>query len=187
MSTPGEVTRLLGLFSEGDRNAQSEVVRLVYGELRRLARGYMRRERPDHTLQPTALINEAYLRLVGQEVHWKNRSHFLGIAAQQMRRVLVDHARKHGAGIRWGSKEQVVLRESLVMAIEQPETLMAIHEALEKLASEYPRQASVVELRFFGGYAEKEIAEISGTSIETVKRDWQFAKTWLSRQLRQGK
>lgn len=187
MSTPGEITLLLGRFSNGDRGAEGEVVRLIYGELRRLAAGYMRRERPDHTLQPTALINEAYIKLVGQKVSWKNRAHFLGVAAQQMRRVLVDHARKHGAGIRWGSGEKVVLRESLVMAVEQPETLMSIHEALEKLASEYPRQASVAELRFFGGYAEKEIADISGTSIETVKRDWQFAKTWLSRQLRQGK
>jgi len=186
VSDAGVVTRLLRASGQGDRSAEAELIALVYGELRRRAAVYMRGERPDHTLQPTALVNEAYLRLIGHGGDWQNRSQFFGVAARQMRRILVDHARKHSAVKRAGREIRVSFRDVLATATEQPADLAAIDEALERLASEYSRQAKVVELRFFGGYAEDEIAGILGISVETVKRDWKFAKTWLSRDLRQA-
>jgi RNA polymerase sigma factor (TIGR02999 family) len=186
VSDAGVITRLLRASSHGDRSAEGELIALVYGELHRRAANYMRRERPDHTLQPTALVHEAYLSLIGHDGDWQNRSQFFGVAAQQMRRILVDHARKHHAAKRVGNGVRVSFRDALATATEQPGDLAAIDEALERLAGEYPRQARVVELRFFGGYAEEEIARILGISVETVKRDWKFAKTWLSRDLRQA-
>lgn len=182
----GVITRLLRASSQGDRSAEAEVIALVYGELRRRAAAYMRRERPDHTLQTTALVHEAYLRLIGHDSDWQNRSQFFGVAAQQMRRILVDHARKHSAAKRAGDEIRVSFRDALATATEQPGELAAIDEALERLAGEYPRQARVVEMRFFGGYGEEEIAGTLGVTVLTVKRDWKFAKAWLSRDLRQG-
>jgi len=179
----GLVTQLLHASSQGNRAAEAELIPLVYSELRRLAASYMRLERPDHTLQPTALVHEAYLRLVGQESNWQNRTHFLGVAAQQMRRILVDHARKHQAAKRAGRESRVPFEDVLAVASEQPDQVVAIDATLEQLASEFPRQARVVELRFFGGYTEDDIAGILAVSPETVKRDWRFAKTWLSREI----
>jgi RNA polymerase sigma-70 factor (ECF subfamily) len=186
MSTEGQVTRLLRASSEGDRAAEAELIPLVYGELRRRAASYMRLERPDHTLQPTALVHEAYLKLVGQDADWQNRAHFFGVAAQQMRRILVDHARRHNASKRPSGENRVSFEDVLITAAQQPGELLAVDEALHKLTGTYPRHARVVELRFFGGYTEDEIARILEVSPETVHRDWIFAKTWLSRTIREG-
>jgi RNA polymerase sigma factor (TIGR02999 family) len=182
----GIITRLLRASSQGDSSAEAELISLVYGELRRRAAAYLRMERPDHTLQPTALVHEAYLRLIGHGGDWQNRSQFFGVAARQMRRILVDHARKHSAAKRAGEEIRVSFRDALATASEQPGELAAIDQALERFAGEYPRQARVVEMRFFGGYGEEEIAGTLGISIITVKRDWKFAKAWLSRDLRQA-
>lgn len=184
MPASGPVTDLLNASARGDTAAEAELLSLVYADLRRRAANYMRRERPDHTLQPTALVHEAYLRLRGQEWSWQNRSQFFGVAAQQMRRVLMDHARKHRAEKRGTGYDRVSFNDALNTARERPDELVAIDGALERLAQRYPRQAKTVELRFFGGYSEDEIATVQRVSVETVKRDWKFAKTWLSRDLR---
>jgi len=184
MPDSGVITRLLRASSQGDRSAEAELIPLVYGELRRRAAAYMRMERPDHTLQPTALVHEAYLRLIGQHEDWQNRSQFFGVAAQQMRRILVDHARKHKAIKRACGEIRTPFSDALATAMERPGVLIAIDEALERLGAEYPRQAKVVEMRFFGGYAEEEIGQILGIAPETVKRDWKFAKAWLIREVR---
>jgi RNA polymerase sigma factor (TIGR02999 family) len=181
----GRITLLLRASSEGNRAAEEELIPLVYDELRRLAASYMRRERPDHTLQPTALVHEAYLKLVGQKVDWKNRSHFFGLAAQQMRRVLVSHARRHRAAKRGGGNK-VSFDDALEVAEQQPRNMIAIDDLLKSFAVDYPRQAKVVDLRFFGGNTEEEVAEILGVAPETVIRDWKFAKTWLSHEIRSG-
>jgi RNA polymerase sigma-70 factor (ECF subfamily) len=181
-----QITRLLAEARKGDRAAEDQLMPLVYAELRRLAAAYMRRERPDHTLQATALVHEAYLKLLPQRVSWQSRSHFFGVAAQQMRRILVDYARQRKAAKREGAEKQLRLDEALVMAHQQPAELVALHEVLEQFAREHARQARVVELRFFGGRTEDEIAEILGVSAETVKRDWKFAKAWLNLALRAG-
>lgn len=186
MPDSGVVTRLLRASSQGDRSAEAELIPLVYGELRRRAAAYMRLERPDHTLQPTALVHETYLRLIGQHEDWQNRSQFFSVAARQMRRILVDHARKHKAVKRACGEIRAPFRDALAAAMERPGDLIAVDEALERLGGEYPRQAKVVEMRFFGGYAENEIGEILGISPETVKRDWKFAKAWLSREVGQA-
>lgn len=187
MTSEGQVTRLLRASSEGDPAAEAELIPLVYEELRLRAAGYMRIERPDHTLQPTALVHEAYLKLVGQDANWQNRSHFFGVAAQQMRRILVDHARRHRAAKRAGDERRVSFDDVFVATAKQPREVVAVDEALKTFAGEYPRHAQVVELRFFGGYTEDEVAQILGVSPETVKRDWKFAKTWLSRAIRLSK
>jgi RNA polymerase sigma-70 factor (ECF subfamily) len=148
MSSAGDVTRLLQASSRGDRVAEAELIPLVYDELRRRAAGYMRFERLDHTLQATALVHEAYLKLVGQSAKWQTRSHFFAVAAQQMRRILLDHARKHKAGKRAGGEQRVSFGDALAVAETQPDELLAIEDALEQLTIEYPRQARVVELRF---------------------------------------
>jgi RNA polymerase sigma factor (TIGR02999 family) len=184
MVSEGQVTGLLHASSEGNRAAEAELIPLVYNELRRLAASYMRIERVDHTLQPTALVHEAYLKLVGQDANWKNRSHFLGVAAQQMRRILVDHARRHRAAKRAGQEQRVCFQDVMVAATQQPKGLIAVDEALKTFAGEYPRHARVVELRFFGGYSENEISRILEISSKTVERDWRFAQTWLSREIR---
>ncbi len=142
----------------------------------------MRRERPSHTLQATALVHEAYVKLLPQRVRWQNRSHFFGVAAQQMRRILLDHARKQkAANARPGQKFQ--LDEALVMAVEQPGQLVDLDEALRRFAHDHERQSQVVQLRFFGGRTEDEIAKMLGVSVETVKRDWKFSKAWLAAEL----
>jgi RNA polymerase sigma-70 factor, ECF subfamily len=174
MSSPGEVTRLLCASSQGDRDAEAALIPLVYSELRRRAASYTRRQTPGHTLQPTALVHEAYLKLIGEEGNWQNRSQFFGVAAGQMRRILV------GAG----GDVRASFQDALAIAMERPGELVAIDDALERLGVEYPRQAQVVELRFHAGYTEDEIARILRTSLETVKRDWKFARVWLSREVR---
>lgn len=183
MSSVGEVTRLLRASSEGDREAESELIPLVYDELRRLAARYMRFERANHTLQATSVVHEAYLKLVDQKENWQSRAHFFGVAAHQMRRILVDYARKHNAAKRGGSERRVSFEDAMATAAEKPGELLAIEEALERLAGEYPRQARVIELRFYGGYTEDEAAKILGFSPETLKRDWKFARAWLSREI----
>jgi RNA polymerase sigma-70 factor, ECF subfamily len=180
MSETHEVTLLLSALSQGDRNAASKLVPVVYGELRRLAGGYMRRERQDHTLQATALVHEAYLKLVEQRsVNWQSRAHFFGVAAQLMRRILIDHARGHLRQKRGGEHKKISLDQAYIFSEQQSAELLAVNEALERLSKLDPRQARVVELRFFGGLSVEEAAEVLGVSPKTVKRDWSVAKTWL--------
>ena len=180
----GQVTRLLHAMQTGDTDAAETLLPLVYKELHRLAEGYMRRERPDHTLQPTALINEAYMRLAHEEKDWKNREHFIGVAAHVMRRVLVDYARAHKAGIRSGGLKRVEWEEGLAVSAERPHDFVALDEALDRLAELNPRQARVVEMRYFGGLSVEEIAGVLGIAPRSVKRDWSLAKIWLFKDLR---
>jgi RNA polymerase sigma-70 factor (ECF subfamily) len=188
MRSPGDVTILLSEIRRGNRGAESELISLVYDELRRLAAHYMRRERPDHTLQATALVHEAYLRLVKQrEVPWQNRAHFFAIAGRLMRRVLVDHARAHCRGKRGGTLQRIPLGETLLFSPERSEELLELDRALILLAEEYPRQSQVVELRHFGGLTVDEVAEVLKVSPKTVKRDWSLARAWLHREIRMGK
>ena len=183
MKTPGEVTRLLSAVNEGDGEAREELVRVVYGELRDLAGRYMGRERSGHTLQPTALVNEAWMKLTDQSrVEWKGRAHFFGIAAQAMRRILVDHHRRHSA-LRRGSGQAVTLREDVALDFQDPVDLVALDEALEELAVMDPRAARIVELRFFGGLSVEETAQVLDVSTPTVKRDWRTARAWLFQRL----
>ena len=180
-----EVTRLLVRLTDGDRGVLDELLPLIYGELRRLAAGYLRRERVGHTLQPTALVHEAYLRLVDQtQVRWQNRAHFLGVAAQMMRRILVDHARAHEAGKRGGEFQKLSLDENIDASGEGRDiNLVALDDALERLAEIDPQKSKIVELRFFGGLSVEETAEVLGVSAPTVKRQWRMAKAWLYGQL----
>jgi RNA polymerase sigma factor (TIGR02999 family) len=153
---------------------------LVYDELRRLAGGYLRRERPDHTLQPTALVNEAYMQMVGQRhARWQNRAQFIGVAAQMMRRILVDHARQQQAEKRGGEFQKLSLDENIDVSGERASDLVALDEALQRLVALDPQKARVVELRFFGGLSVEETAEVLGVSAPTVKRQWRMAKAWL--------
>jgi RNA polymerase sigma-70 factor (ECF subfamily) len=187
MESPSpDVTVLLLELTRGNQEAASKLMPLVYNELRRLARGYMRRERPDHTLQATALVHEAYLKLVKQRsVDWQGRSHFFGIAAQLMRRILIDHARGHLREKRGGAQEVLPLDEALLFSPRQSAELVRLDEALERLAKLDPRQSKIVELRFFGGLSVEETAGFLGISPKTVKRDWSMAKAWLRSELRQ--
>ncbi|HUQ31154.1 MAG TPA: sigma-70 family RNA polymerase sigma factor [Pyrinomonadaceae bacterium] len=179
-----DLTRLLQDWSGGDEKAAERLMPLVYEELRRVAGAYLLRERADHTLQPTALVNEAYLRLVDQSrVSWQNRHHFFGIAAQIMRRVLVDHAREHAAEKRGGLRQKVSLDDANVPTGERAAELVSLDEALSKLAETFPRKGKVVELRFFGGLSVEEIASVLSVSDKTVMREWQSAKLWLYREL----
>jgi RNA polymerase sigma factor (TIGR02999 family) len=182
--TPGEVTRLLKAWSEGDNAALGQLTPLVYDELRRLAARYMRRERPGHTLQTSALINEAYLRLVDSRgVQWQNRAHFFGVSAQMMRRILVDFARARQNLKRGGGAQHASLDEAMVSAPERSTDLLALDEALERLAALSPRQSRVVVLRYFGGLTEEEMAEVLNVSPRTVRNDWGLARAWLFREL----
>jgi RNA polymerase sigma-70 factor (ECF subfamily) len=183
-ASDGKVTVLLKSLSEGNAAAAEELLPLVYGELHRLAAGYMRRERSDHTLQPTALINQAYLRLAKQEnVAWQNKSHFIGVAANAMRRVLVDHAREHHAAMRGGKQIKVDLDEGLAVSAEKSAEILALEDALVRLEKLNPRQAKVVELRYFGGLSVQEIASALSIAPRSVKRDWSLARLWLSEQV----
>jgi RNA polymerase sigma-70 factor, ECF subfamily len=182
-SQPGEITQLLQAMHTGDRSAADKLLPLVYKELHRLAAAYMRRERPDHTLQPTALINEAYLRLAGEDVDWNGRAHFIGLAAHVMRQVLVDHARAHKAERRAGGLRRVDMDENLAIAPERLGEIQFIDEALERLARRNQRQARVVELRYFGGLSVEQIASVLGIAPRSVKRDWSRARIWLHREL----
>jgi RNA polymerase sigma-70 factor (ECF subfamily) len=178
------ISKLLYQVSRGNRDAETALMTQVYDELRRLARYYMRAERANHTLQPTALVNEAYLRLIGQPgASWQDRAHFFAAAAQLMRHILVDHARARTAGKRGGIQHQVTLSEGLVAAEDPSVEILALHEALEKLARIDERQARVVELYFFGGLTFDEIAYILQISDRTVKRDCQMARAWLKLEL----
>ncbi|MGO8793159.1 MAG: sigma-70 family RNA polymerase sigma factor [Terriglobia bacterium] len=184
---PGDITLLLTELQVGNRAAESKLVPLVYDELRRLARRYMRGERADHTLQPTALVHEAYLRLLGQrDVQWQNRAHFFGVAAQLMRRILVDHARAHRAEKRGGDEPKVTLDTVFVFTEAKGADLVAVDEALTRLTERDPRQGRIVELRFFGGLTEEEAAEVLGVSTRTVKRDWKVARAWLYKEVVRG-
>jgi RNA polymerase sigma factor (TIGR02999 family) len=179
----GEVTRLLQSWSSGDKNALGQLVPFVYRELRNLAAACIRRERPDHTLQPTALIHEAYLRMVDQtHVQSDSRAQFFGIAANLMRQILVNHAERHHAAKR-GNGNKVALEEAAGVVQERPVDIIALDEALDKLAKLEPRQSRIVELRFFGGLTEDEIAGLLGISRTTVKREWRIARAVLHRQL----
>ena len=178
-----DVTTLLSAWRRGDEAALGQLLPLVHDELHKRARHYMRQERPDHTLRPTALVNEAYLRLVDiRLVDWKDRAHFLAIAARQMRRVLVDAARRRRFQKRGGGVPNLTFEEGLV-PIERGQDLEAIDDALEALAIHDERKARVVELRFFGGLNNEEVAEALGVSTDTVMRDWKVAKLWLLREL----
>lgn len=181
---PGEVTRLLKQIGGDAADASPKLASLVYGELRRLAAAYMRRERPGQTMQATELVHEAYMKLVDQrQVTWKDRSHFFGIAAQVMRRILVDHARGHRAAKRGGSDRKISLDEALIYSEEQSDTLLSLDTALSKLANLDPRQSRIVELRFFGGLSTDDIAEDLGIAPRTVDRDWKVAQAWLRREI----
>jgi RNA polymerase sigma-70 factor (ECF subfamily) len=182
--TPESFTRLLERWSGGDRAALDELMPLVYDELRRLAGNYLRRERADHTLEPTALVNEAYLLLVGQRsTRWQNRAQFIGVAANMMRRILVSYARAHNAAKRGGQHFTVSLGEADRFGERPDVDLLAVHEALERLAAIDPQQARVVELKFFGGLTIEEAAEVLGVSHTTVETDWKMARAWLRREL----
>jgi RNA polymerase sigma-70 factor, ECF subfamily len=184
-SAPEDVTLLLAELTKGNERAASQLIPLVYDELRRLAGSYMRRERRDHTLQPTALVNEAYLKLVEQRsVDWQSRAHFFGIAAQVMRRILVDHARAHMRDKRGAGQRAVPIHEALVFAPEQSGELLKLDEALERLTQLDARQGKIVELRFFGGLTVEQTADLLGISPKTVKRDWSMAKAWLHGELK---
>ena len=183
-----DLTRLLVDWSNGDPAALDQLLPLVNDELRRLARGYMRRESPGHTLQTSALVNEAYLRLIDQKhVQWQNRAHFFGIAAQLMRRILIDHARSHQYAKRGRGAVKVSLDEAAAVTEARAAELLAVDEALEKLTAMDARKGRIVELRFFGGLTEEETADVLGVSVPTVQREWRAAKAWLHRMLAEGK
>jgi RNA polymerase sigma factor (TIGR02999 family) len=174
------VTQWLLAWSDGHRDALDHLLPLVYRDLRRLAAGYMQREAAGHALQPTALVHEAYVRLVDQrQVQWRNRAHFFGVAAGMMRRILVDHARERLAEKRGGGLDRVTLIEDQIAAEPAGVDVMALHESLERLAALDPRQAQIIELRYFGGLTIDETAEVVGASAATVVREWTIAKAWL--------
>jgi len=179
-----DITQLLAKWSDGNQSALDELYPLVYNELHRLARRYMSRERKGHTLQTTALINEAYVRLVDQRnVHWANRSHFFAISAQIMRRILIDHARRHAYAKRGGGAQHVSLEEVAAVTPDPGRELVRLDEALKSLAEMDPRRSQVVEMRYFGGLNNEEIAGVLNISENTVTRDWNMARAWLYQQL----
>jgi RNA polymerase sigma factor (TIGR02999 family) len=181
----GEITELLAAWSGGEQEALAKLAPLVYDELHRLAQRHMRRERPNHTLQTTALVNETYLRLVdSSRVRWRDRAHFLAVAAQLMRRILVDFARTRRSQKRGGEWARVTLAETLPAGSNQYLDLLALDEALEQLARLDPRKAKVVELRFFGGLSVEETSEVLNISDDTLARDWKAAQAWLLRELK---
>jgi RNA polymerase sigma-70 factor (ECF subfamily) len=185
-TSPGEVTRLLKAMNAGDAAAGEQLLPLVYKELHRIAEAYMRRERPDHTLQATALINEAYLRLVGENIDCDSRGHFIGLAAHVMRRVLVDYARQHNAERRAGGMQRVEMEDNLAISPERLDEVLFLDEALVKLKEKSPRQAQVVELKYFGGLSVDQIASTLDVAPRSVKRDWSLARMFLYRELNPG-
>lgn len=179
-----EVTQLLVAWGNGDEIARDRLIPLVYEELRRLAHRYMKHESPGHTLQTSALVNEAFLRIIDQrEIKWKNRAHFYGIAAQMMRRILVDYARQRRYAKRGGGVLQLSLNEALTVSSEPAGEVLHLHETLLRLAQLDLRKSQIVELRFFGGLSIEETAEVLSVSPGTVMRDWTFAKAWLRREM----
>lgn len=184
---PQELTGLLQAWSNGDQSALEKLTPLIYGELRRLARHYMAGERRDHTLQPTALVNEAFLRMIGSAgVEFRNRAHFFAISAQLMRRLLVDFARSRGYQKRGGNAVQLPLDEAVAAIPARTADLVALDDALSELAKVDPRKARVVEMRFFGGLTADETAAVLKVSPDTVARDWSLSKVWLLRELKRG-
>jgi RNA polymerase sigma factor (TIGR02999 family) len=182
--TAQEITQLLRAWSDGNSTALERLAPLVYAQLHRLARGYMRGERPGHVLQSTALINEAWLQLIDlKEMEWHNRAHFFGVAAQMMRRILVDFARERGAARRGGSAQQVALEEAILVSGDRGAEILALDEALHTLAEFDVRKSQIVEMRFFGGLSVEETAEALKLSPRTVKREWNLARAWLYREL----
>ena len=185
--SPQSVTQLLKAWGNGEQQALDQLISLVYAELHRLAHRYMRRERSGHTLQPTALVHEAYERLVDlKNVSWQNRAHFFGVSAQLMRRILVDYARSRRYTKREGQWLQVPLNEAVALFHDRQTDIVALDDALHALAEIDPRKSRVVEMRFFGGLSIKEVAEVLNISTESVQRDWRLAKVWLLRELSQG-
>ena len=186
-SPQSTISRLIRELRNGDANAAATLMPLLYDELHRLAVYYMRNERAGHTLQPTALVNEAYIRLIDQrESDWQNRAHFIAVAAQAMRRVLIDHARSKQRVKRGGLQVKVALEDVALAAGDQPQDLVALDAALERLAKVDARQSRIVELRYFGGLTVEQTAEVLGISAPTVKRDWAVARAWLHRELREN-
>ncbi len=184
--SPKDVTVLLREWRSGDKHALDKLMPLVYDEMRRIAHRYMQNEREGHTLQTTALINEAYVRLVGrQKIEWQNRAHFYAVTAQVMRQVLIDHARRLHMAKRGGSAQRVTLDEAVTMSVERAEELLALDEALVELARLDPRKGRVVELRYFGGLSMEDSADVLGISLMTVRRDWRAAKAWLFQRMRE--
>jgi len=178
------ITELLERWSDGDEEALDRLMPLVYDELHRLAAAYLRRERQNHTLQPTALVNEAYLKLVDQRYgHWRNRAQFYGIAAQQMRRILVDHARSHRSKKRDGTRWNLSLKNVVGFGSQPDADVLAIHDLLNQLTEVDPEKGRVVELRFFGGLTIEETAKVMEVSHTTIEREWKLAKAWLKRRL----
>jgi RNA polymerase sigma factor (TIGR02999 family) len=183
-ATPGEVTDLLLELKRGNKEAEGLLIPLVYKELRRIAAKYIRRESPGHSLQATALVHEAYIRLIDiREVDWQSRSHFFAVSATLMRRILVDHARASRARKRGNGWDAVSLNEAILPSPERAPEILALDEALNKLASFDERQSKIVELRFFAGMSEDEAGNVLGISARTVKRDWRIAKAWLFKEL----
>ena len=186
MSAPSQkqITQMLVDWGNGDQAALEKLTPLVYGELHRLARRYMGRERPGHTLQTSALVNEAYIRLIDwKNIHWQNRAHFFAVSAQLMRRILVDFARSRNYAKRGGAAQNVSFEETMAVSREKDADLVALDDALDSLARLNERQSRVVELRFFGGLELQEIAEVLKVSVGTVRRDWSLARAWLHREL----
>ena len=188
MSNSGDITRLLARAREGDHSAESELVDAIYSELHRLAASYMRRERPNHTLQPSALVNEAYLQLAGaaKDITWESRGHFYAAAAKTMRRILVDHARKNLSAKRGGHRQKIDFDDVPLFVENEPEIWLTLDDALEQLEKLDPRQAKIVELRFFCGLTVEETAAALGVSEKTVKRDWAISRAWLQAEVEDG-
>jgi RNA polymerase sigma-70 factor, ECF subfamily len=186
MDESGEVTRLLGEIGRGQKDAMNQLLPLVYDELHRLARSYFRRERGEHTLQATALVNEAYIRLVDQKAPLQSHGHFLAVAATQMRRILLDYARKHRAARRGGAGQKVILEDTMAICEQQPVDMIALDSALTRLSALDPEQARMVELRFFGGLSVEQTAEVMNCSPATVKRSWSSARAFLHREMTGG-
>ena len=185
--SPPEVTQLLANWGKGDRSALDKLFPLVHSELRRIAQRQMSQERPGHTLQATALVNEAYLKLAGQQgFDWQNRAHFFAVCAQVMRHILIDHARAHARDKRGGGAIQVSLNDALVVADDQAAHFIALDEALRVLERLDPQKGKIVELRYFGGLSIEEVAEVLNVSPRTVRREWQRAKAWLYRMMTEG-
>lgn len=183
-SSPGEVTRLLVLLKGGEGRARDSLIPLVYNELRRIAAAHLRREAPQHSLQPTALVHEAYIRLVDiSQIDWQSRAHFFSVASTLMRRILVDHARAKRSEKRGGKETAVAFDEALVPSPKRSTDILALDDALNTLARLNERQAKIVEMRFFSGLTEEETGDVLGISVRTVKRDWRVAKAWLFSQL----
>lgn len=184
MSRPKDFGALVATWRRGDPSAAEELIRVTYRELRRLAAHYMKSERPEHTLQPTALVHEVYLRIfAGVPLEWKDQSHFFAVAAKQMRRVLLDYARARGAERRGGDYKRLSVQQIETLPATQSSDLLALDEALQSLEKTDPRASQVVELRYFGGLTESEAASVLDISVATLKRDWEFAKAFISREL----